>query len=340
MNTPPSSRACRPTSLFLMTLLLLASGQAQAGKVIFCVFDPLGRNGDAYNQAKDYALVSRKWGVEMELKPYTDERVAAEDFKAGQCDGVAITTVRARQFTPFTGSIDSVGALPTSQHMRALEALLANPKMAPRMINGPYEVAGIVPMGPAYVMVRDRRINSVEKAAGKRVAVLDQDKAQASIVQKLGAQPIAADITNFAGKFNNNQADIVVAPIVLYKPLELYKGVGTEGAIYRFPLGQVTASMLIRRDRFPPDFGQKCRTYALSQLDKAFSLIARAEREVPEHQWLDLSAADQTRYVQMMREARILLVQENIYDKDMMKLLKNLRCRMDTSNAECVLKGE
>ena len=70
-------------------------------------------------------------------------------------------------------------------------------------------MAAIIPLGAAYVFVNDRKIDSVEKAAGKKIAVLDFDKAQAKIVQKLGAQPVSSDVTNFAGKFNNGQVDII-----------------------------------------------------------------------------------------------------------------------------------
>ncbi len=334
------NRSPRLLALLLATGLVASPGAMALTKAKFCIYDPLGAQGDAYSLAKDQALVAKTWGVELELKAYTDERVASEDFKAGQCDGVAITTLRARQFNIFTGSIDSVGAVPTQKHLRALVQGLATPKMAPRMISGQYEVIGVIPLGGAYVMVRDRAIDSVEKAAGKKVAVLEWDKSQAKLVQQLGAQPVASDITNFAGKFNNGQVDIIAAPAVAYKPLELYKGIGSKGAIYRFPLIQMTASMLIRRDKFPADFGQKSREFVVTQLDTAFNMINRAEREIPANHWMDLTKADVVKYTQMMREARLQLTKDGTYDRDMMKLLKNLRCKMEPGNAECALNDE
>lgn len=328
--------------LALTAAIFAATAQAAAPlqKVSFCIYDPLGTRGDAFGLARDHALTARQWGVDMALRAYTDERVATEDFKAGHCDGVAITTIRARQFNPFVGSIDSIGAVPSGRHMRVLMESLADPRLAPLMEKEGVEVAGIVPMGAAYVLVTDRRIDSVEKAAGKKVAVLDLDKAQGKIVQRLGAQPVASDITNFAGKFNNHQVDVLVAPVVLFTPMELYKGIGSKGAIYRFPLGQVSATLLIRRDRFPAGFGQRSRRYALTEMDKAFAVVARAEKDVPASQWMDLSAPDQERYFKMMREARIQLTQEGVYDRRMMKLLKNIRCRAEPGNAECALTDE
>ena len=80
-----------------------------------CVFDLLGASGEAYQQMKDWALQAKSWGADVKLKAYTDERVANEDFKAGKCDGVSITAMRAREFNKFVSSIDSIGAVPNNK---------------------------------------------------------------------------------------------------------------------------------------------------------------------------------------------------------------------------------
>lgn len=328
----------------LAPLLLATLGYASSASAnmpaTFCVFDPVGAQGNAFSMAKDQALIAKTWGVDLTLKPYTDEGVLSEDFKAGQCDGMAVTTLRVREYNPFTGSIDSIGAIPDEKHVRLVIDALAQPKMAARMVNGPYEVVGTIPLGGVYVMVRDRSINSIEKAAGKKIAVLEWDKSEAKMVQQLGAQPVASDITNFAGKFNNGQVDIIAAPAVAYKPLELYKGIGTKGGIFRFPLIEMTASMIIHRDKFPADFGQKCREYVAKQQDKAFAMVHESEKEIPASSWMDLSEADKVKYTRIMRESRLQLTHEGVYDKNMMHLLKNLRCRLEPANAECAQGDE
>ncbi|MFX6190226.1 putative solute-binding protein, partial [Acinetobacter baumannii] len=83
---------------------------------------------------------------------YSDERVAAEDFKSGQCDAVALSTLRAKQFNHFVGSLDAIGAVPDNAHLTMALATLADPKMAPLMTSGKFEVVGIAPLGAAYVM--------------------------------------------------------------------------------------------------------------------------------------------------------------------------------------------
>ena len=110
-----------------------------------------------------------------------------------------------------------------------------------------------------YPFVDDRRINTLAKAAGKKVAVFDWDKTQAQLVRRIGAQPVASDIINFGSKFNNGQVDIIAAPAIAFRPLELYRGLGNKGAIVNMPFMQITGVIVIRHDRFKPGDGQKLR---------------------------------------------------------------------------------
>lgn len=321
-----------------LTLMLPVAASAQ----VVCVWDPMGAQGDGYNTMKDYVIAARSWGpgVSITLRPYTDERVATEDFKAGQCDGVLITGLRARQFNQFVGSIDSVGSIPSYTHMRDVVDLLANPKLAPNMVSGDYEIAGAVPIGAGYIFVNDRSINELSKAAGKKVAVFDWDKSQAEMVKMIGAQPVSADVTTFGGKFNNGQVDIIVAPIFAYKPMELYKGLGTKGAIARFPVIQITFQLVINKAKFPAGFGQKSRQYIANQVPRFFGLIRNTEREVDPKYWMHVPLSDRGGYEKIMRELRIHLTKAGFYDKRMMTLLKRVRCKREPDAAECTLTDE
>lgn len=318
------------------TIALTNPAQAQ----VMCVFDLLGTAGDSYAMMKDYALAANGWGAKITLKPYTDERVAAEDFKAGQCDAVSITGMRGRQFNDFTGSIDAIGALPSNQAAQSVMGLLASPKLAADMVKGDYEIAGIVPLGSAFLLVNDRSINTLAKAAGKKIAVLDYDKAQAKLVQKVGAQPVSADVTTFGGKFNNGQVDIIGAPAIAFKPLELHKGLGTKGAVVRFPIAQITGNVIVRKSKFPEGYGQKSREWVATQVPRAMSIIKKTEAEIPAKFWMDIPANDKIGYVKLMRESRIDLTKEGIYNKKMMSLLKKVRCQQDSSSFECALNDE
>ncbi len=305
-----------------------------------CVFDLLGAQGDSYSMMKDYAVAAKQWGADITLKPYTDERVASEDFKAGQCDGVALTGLRARQFNSFTGSIDAIGGLQSYSAAKMIISLMANPKLAPDMLQNGYEVVGVTTLGAAYIMVRDRNVNTLSKAAGKRFGVLDYDKSQAIMVQKVGAQPVSVDLLTIGGKFNNGQLDAIALPAIAFRPLEIYKGLGTKGAIIRFPIVQVTGDVVIRPNKFPDGYGQKSRHWVASQIGREVELINKTEKAIDAKYWLDISANDKIGYIKLMREARIDLTDDGIYNKKMMAILKKVRCAQDPTSFECSIAGE
>lgn len=341
-------KSLRTAALIGMGLALGAS--ASAGQKI-CVFDLLGNSGDVFDLAKDYALEMQKHGAQLELKAYTDERVATEDFRTGQCDGVIAMGFRTRQFNAVAASIDTLGSttilrngkidMPASYEVvRRTIQTFARPEAAKLMVEGNYEVAGIAPMGAAYPIVNDRKINSVEALAGKKIAAFDYDKAQAVMIQKIGAQPVSADISNFSTKFNNGSVDFVAAPALAYKPLELHKGVGKKGAVVRFPILILTAQMVINHSKFPAGYGQKSREYWLSQFDRAKKTIDAAELSIPADTWMDLGATDGGKYTLMLRESRIDIAKQGLYNKTGLKVLKRVRCSLNAADSECATKSE
>jgi hypothetical protein len=248
--------------------------------------------------------------------------------------------MRGRQFNTFTGSLDAIGAILSPKVTQSVMTLLSNPKLASKMVNGDYEIGGVLPLGAAYLFTNDRSVNTVAKLAGKKFAVLDYDKAQAKMISKIGAQPVSSDITNFGSKFNNGQVDVVGAPALAFKPLELSKGLGSKGAVIKFPVLQVTADVVLKKDKFPAGYGEKSRQWIAGQLSHQMGLLAKQEADIPAKYWEDIPANDKIGYVKLMRDARIELTKEGIYDKSMMSLLKKARCQADPSSFECALNDE
>ncbi|AWI53886.1 hypothetical protein DEH84_10940 [Aquabacterium olei] len=316
-----------------------------------CVYDLLGASGDLFNMAKDYAVAMQKHGASIDLKGYTDERVATEDFRTGQCDAVIATAFRTRQFNAVAGSIDTLGATTIVRDgkidmagsydvVRKLIQTYADPAAAKLMIDGPYEIGGITPLGAAYPIVNDRKINTVEALAGKRIASFDYDKAQAVMIQRIGAQPVSADITNFSTKFNNGTVDMIAAPSMAYKPLELYKGIGKNGAMARFPIMILTYQVVLNHSKFPEGFGQASRNYWMTQFDRALQLIRQADASVPPATWMELSPENAYKYTLMLRESRIDIAQKGLYDKRGLKVIKKIRCKVNAADPECTTKSE
>lgn len=348
---PTASASFRSTPLLLALGLSGAlCAPAIAGQKA-CVWDIVGTGGPAFSMAKDFALAMQKQGVDLELKAYTDERVASEDFKSGQCDAMAVSTFRSKPYNLFSATTDAIGATTFQRDgkldmdasyevLRRTIEIFSSPKAASMMVDGKYEVAGIIPMGAAYPIVNDRKINSVEAAAGKRIAALDVDKVQAMIISRLGAQPVASDITNFATKFNNNLVDVIFAPALAYKPLELHKGIGTKGAISRMPITFLTYQIIINKDKFPAGMGQKARDYWLSQFEPTMKMIRKAEAELPPNVWMEIPQADLKRYIAMLRDGRVEIAETGLYDKRALKVIKRIRCDMNGADPECTNKAE
>ena len=326
-------------ALLLGVSLSAITGLAQAKQVI-CVFDLVGKNGDVFALMKDYQLAAKNWGADIELRVGQNEAVIAENFKAGKCDGISVTGMRGRQFNSFTGSLDAIGAIPDIKLAVKVMQGLASPTFAKHMVRGKYEVVGVIPVGDAFLMVNDRSINTVAKAAGKKIAVLDYDEAQKIMVQQIGAQAVTADVTNFGAKFNNGQVDIIGAPAAVFKPLELHKGLGSKGAIVNYPILQVTGNLIIHPNKFPAGYGQKSREWVKSQLPRAFGILGKIKTDIPAKYWMQVPAADKPGYQKLMREARVDLTKRGVYDKRMMKLLWQFRCKEDPKNFECSLKDE
>lgn len=335
-----------------MTVLHAGNALAQSpAKQKLCVYDLLGASGDVYNMTKDYVVASKAWGANVELQAYTDERIATQDFIAGECDAVFATGFRTRQFNSTTAVLDSLGVSSIVKNnkvdmnasyevVRRAIQVFSSPNSAKLAVNGKYEIAGIIPFGTAYPVLNDRKIKTVEDLAGKKIAAFDYDKAQAVMIQKIGAQPVSADITNFASKFNNGAVDMIAAPAAAYKPLELYRGIGTKGAINRFPIVILSYQMVINTAKFPADYGLKSRKFWLDQYDRALQIILRAEKSIPEATWGDLTPENMVKYTIMLRESRVAIADQGLYDKQGLKIMKKIRCSVNAADSECTTNSE
>lgn len=315
----------------LFPLLLMLPVTAHAKTI--CVFSLIGAQGELWELMTDYRIAATGWGEEIELRPFTNERVAAEDLKAGLCDGLMMTGIKARQFVPFTGSIDSIGGLHNYESLRVMIELAAHPQLAPSMRNGAWETAGILPLGAAYIFLKDRRITGVEDLAGKRMAVFDNDRAQVLMCERISVIPELSDVSNFSNKFNNNIVDLIAAPATAYMALELYRGVGARGMVVKLPVAQLTMQLVASRDKFDDAFLDQSRRFLADRYDDAMRIVHAAEDEILF--FYPPPDKDRSHYEQMMNESRAYLVDSGVYHEDTMRWLKKARCKVSPERSEC-----
>lgn len=333
-------------NLFLASVLgALCSQSASANtQQTVCIFDLLGRAGESYKLMEEWALAAKTWGADIKLLAYQKEELADKDFKNGKCDAVAMTTMRSREYNKFAGSIDALGGVPSNEISKKAITYALDERNAKRLVTTikgeKYEVAAISPLGIAYIFVRDRSMNTIEKGIGKKFAYLHYDIAQKMAVERVGAIGVPSDISNFARKFNTGEVDSIAAPGYAFKPLEIYKGLGNKGAMFNFPVVNVTGDLILRQAKFPEGFGQKSRAWSLGQLPKTYTILKRIEAEIPTKYKLNVSAEDKIRYQKLLRDGRIELTQRGIYDPSMIRVLKRARCAVERTNFECSLGGE
>ncbi len=330
-------------SATLLTCMLALPSLAQAKQNV-CVFDLLGKAGESYKLMEEWALAAKGWGANVNLIAYRSEDQADKDFRTDKCDAVAMTSMRSRKYNKFGGSIDALGGVPSNEIANKAIIYALDKRNAKRLVSSQngvkYELVGISPLGIAYIFVRDRAVNTLQKAKGKKFAYLHYDDAQKMAVQQVGSVGVPSDISNFVKKFNDGQVDAIAAPVYAFRPLEIYKGLGDKGAMFTFPVVNVTADLIIKPDQFPLGFGEKSRAWSVQQLPKMFKKIQRMEADIPAKYKLSISKEDQITYQKLLRDGRIELTKRGVYDADMMSVLKRARCTVDRTNFECSLTGE
>jgi ABC-type amino acid transport substrate-binding protein len=327
-RTGPFERSRRAGWLLAASLglgSLAHAGPARAADKSLCVFDPGGANGDLYAKMKGYATTAVGWGVNFTLKPYTDESVAASDFRNKKCDAVLLTGVTGKEFNKKTYTLEAMGLFVSYEKLRTAIQVLAQDKASAQALNrsGAFETVGVYPAGAVYLYVRDRQLSSVEKLSGRSIATLGGDPAARYLVEHVGATAKLAEVSTFASLFNNGSVDVCYSPATAYRPLELHRGIGSSGGVIRFPLAQLTFQLFIRAEEYPAGFAQRSREYASGQFGAMLRIIQEAEGAVKS--WIDISGPDVDKYKELLRKVRDALVDQGVYDRTIVEIGERLR---------------
>ena len=77
---------------------------AHAEKVDICVFDLLGKSGESFQMAQEWALAAKGWGADINLIARQDEAVADNDFSVTSSPPVRVNS--ACRLSPFWTTVD------------------------------------------------------------------------------------------------------------------------------------------------------------------------------------------------------------------------------------------
>ena len=304
-------------------------------KKTICTWDPVGKNGPVMTFYSDLKPKAINWGIDLEFIAYTDEKVASNSFKAGECDGAHLSAILSRQFVPFSGTLDAVGGITSEEGLKKIIATLANEKAGKILTNGQYEAVAAWPVGSMYAFVNDKKIRTVSDFSGKKISVLNEDPQILKLANLVGASPVGTSLATFSGQFNNGNIDIVFMPALAYNVFELYHGLGTDGGILDYRMYYGMLQTVVKKENFPADFGIKMRNYVVSRLKDINKLVEDAEKEIPAKYWLKTDEATQAEFVKLSRDVRLALKAEEKMDPKALKLLWKIRCSENPSASEC-----
>ena len=316
--------------------MLSSNTMAALEKKTFCIYDPVGSNGPSMTFLSDIVPKGVSWGMDIKLKAYTDEKVASNDFKAGQCDVAFLTGILTQQYVPFGSTLNAIGGIISETGINRVLKALTNPKAGALLSNGNYEIVGSFPVGGVYVFVNDRNIDTVEEFSGKKVSVLNDDPQIMKLAQMAGASPVGTSLTTFSGQFNNGNIDLLPMVPIGYNVFELYHGLGDKGGIIDEKLFYGMMQLVSHKDRFSDDFGQNVRDYILSRVDDVHKLQNDSKAEIPSHYWIKTNEDTKNAFKKFKQDIRLALRDEGVHHPKALRLLWKIRCSEDPTNPECL----
>jgi hypothetical protein len=308
---------------------------AEPVPLTMCAFMLMGEGGPEHQFLQDYQTAALSWGVKLTLKPYMNEKVVVEELKAGVCDITNLTSMQARSFNKFTGTLDAPAAIPTYDHFRTVLQTLAKPSAEKYMQEGEFEIIGIQSAGAIFLFSNDRKLTGLSDLAGKRMAILDSAPEVRKLVVDLGMTPVSSTVTNIFQKFNNGAVDITGGPAIVYEMMELHKGLEPNGGILAQPIMQASMQFVGRTAKLPRGFGQKSRQYFVDNFDRSLNILRTAEENVPKKWWIPLPEERRDEFNAQTLRVRLAFRDQNVYDARMLTLLRKIRCNKEPTLAEC-----
>lgn len=324
--------------LCAMLIMIATMQRVYAKEVTWCVYDIAGNRGDIMQLMKDYVIAAKSWNMSINTKVYQNEEQAVQDYNNKKCDGLVASTFITKSLNNFTGSIGAVGLIPDNQVAKSVFMALASPSIAGSMIENGHEVVGWMPLGNAYFMVRDNRLNSITQLAGRRLSVLKYDLSQQRMAKRVGAQPVVITFDNAGQKFINDEIDILAAPIYAYQPLQLNQALGYRGGVINFPVSFISLNFLIRQHAFPTGYGQKSRDWFKARTPRMMQNVVQWERTLPNKYWYDIPAADRSAYQRLLAQLRKEFIKTRVYDPALISMVLRINCRVNPQYFECKLK--
>ncbi|ENU10620.1 putative solute-binding protein [Acinetobacter calcoaceticus] len=322
----------------LALILSLTAVASWAEDQVWCAYDPIGSQGDITRRLNDIRLYAQQYQVKFKVVTYQKEQQAIQAFDEGKCSGLAASNFNTYRYNQFMGSTAGIGLIPNNRTAKSLLQLLNHPTVEKRLISKDYEAVGMIPIGTAYMVIKNKKISRVAQLRNQRIGVLPNNPPQQALVRSVGGQPVYVDLSNAIVQFKQDKIDIVPAPIYGLLPYNLQKEFGSDVQVINFPLAYFGVNLIIKPQAYPANFGRKIRGWFVQNSQLLTNRATQWENHLPAYYWVDVSFYEKQSYDVMVAKIRNQYVLSGYYDAYFVQLMKRLRCMDDPRYFECPIR--
>ncbi|MDF3345472.1 DUF6091 family protein [Acinetobacter pittii] len=322
----------------LALILSITAVASWAEDQVWCAYDPIGSQGDITRRLNDIRLYAQQYQVKFKVVTYQKEQQAIQAFDDGKCSGLAASNFNTYRYNQFMGSTAGIGLIPNNRTAKSFLQLLNHPTIEKRLVSKNYEAIGMIPIGTAYMVLKNKNLSRVAQLRNQRIGVLPNNPPQQALVRSVGAQPVYVDLSNAIAQFKQNKIDIIAAPVYGLLPYNLQKEFGPNTQVINFPLAYFGVNLIIKPQAYPANFGRKIRGWFVQNSQLLTNRATQWENHLPAYYWVDVSFYEKQSYDVMVAKIRNQYVLSGYYDAYFVQLMKRLRCMDDPRYFECPIR--
>ncbi|MFY5897497.1 putative solute-binding protein [Acinetobacter pittii] len=322
----------------LALILSITAVASWAEDQVWCAYDPIGSQGDITRRLNDIRLYAQQYQVKFKVVTYQKEQQAIQAFDEGKCSGLAASNFNTYRYNQFMGSTAGIGLIPNNRTAKSFLQLLNHPTIEKRLVSKNYEAVGMIPIGTAYMVLKNKNLSRVAQLRNQRIGVLPNNPPQQALVRSVGAQPVYVDLSNALAQFKQNKIDIIAAPVYGLLPYNLQKEFGPDTQVINFPLAYFGVNLIIKPQAYPTNFGLKIRGWFVQNSQLLTNRATQWENHLPAYYWVDVSFYEKQSYDVMVAKIRNQYVLSGYYDAYFVQLMKRLRCMDDLRYFECPIR--
>lgn len=335
---PIKIKRLKVKKICLALILSVVAVASWAEDQVWCAYDPIGSQGDITRRLNDIRLYALQYQVKFKVVTYQKEQQAIQAFDDGKCSGLAASNFNTYRYNQFMGSTAGIGLIPNNRTAKSFLQLLNHPTIEKRLVSKDYEAVGMIPIGTAYMVLKNKNLSRVAQLRNQRIGVLPNNPPQQALVRSVGARPVYVDLSNAIVQFKQNKIDIVPAPVYGLLPYNLQKEFGSDTQVINFPLAYFGVNLIIKPQAYPANFGRKIRGWFVQNSQLLTNRATQWENHLPAYYWVDVSFYEKQSYDVMVAKIRNQYVLSGYYDAYFVQLMKRLRCMDDPRYFECPIR--